>query len=99
MGIEVGDFAMQKMQDVGSAEIWRAAQHRRSEDLGWLRRRSAVGRTAPLAQRPRFALVGALTIAIVSFAAVASVSAAVHAGKTPHVVLKPTGPMPAVNAP
>jgi hypothetical protein len=44
-------------------------------------------------------LVGALTIAIVSFAAVASVSAAVHAGKTTHVVLKPTEPMPAVNAP
>jgi hypothetical protein len=99
MGIEVGDFAMQKIQDLGSAEIWRAAQHRRSEDLGWLRRHSAVERAAPLSQRRRFALVGALTIAIVSFAAVASVSAAVHAGKTPHVVLKPTGPMPAVNAP
>jgi hypothetical protein len=99
MGIEVGDLPMQKTPDVGTAEIWRAAQHRRSEDLGWLRPRSGADRTAPPSPRPRFALVGALTIAIVSFAAVASVSTAVHAGKTAHVVLKPTGPMPAVNAP
>jgi len=98
-GSKRGILPMQKIQDVGSAEIWRAAQHRRSEDLGWLRRRSVVDRTGPLSQRPRFALVAALTIAIVSFAAVASVSAAVHAGKATHLVLKPTEPMPAVNAP
>jgi hypothetical protein len=90
---------MQQIQDVGSAEIWRAAQHRRSQDLGWRRHRSAAERTVPPSQRPRFALVGALTIAIVSLAAVASVSAAVHAGKTTHVVLNPMEPMPAVNAP
>jgi hypothetical protein len=98
-GSKWGILPMQKIQDVGSAEIWRAAQHRRSEDLGRLRCRSVVDRTGPLSQRPRFALVGALTIAIVSLAAVASVSAAVHAGKATHVVLKPMESMPAVNAP
>lgn len=97
---------MRETEDGRSAEVWVAAQHRRTEDLTeWLGRFSVKRNEKPRAievvrpHKPRAALVRSLRIAVVAFAAVASVSAAVRSGKTPHVVLKPTSPMPAVNAP
>jgi hypothetical protein len=97
---------MQYQQDAQSAEIWRAAQHRRTEDLAkWLShflKRSEKVLGADIAQpplKPRFALTRGMRIAVVTFAAITSVSAVVEAKKPPHVVLMPTGPMPAVNVP
>jgi hypothetical protein len=40
-----------------------------------------------------------LIIAAITFSALASVSATVHAGKAPHILLGATGPTPAVNVP
>jgi hypothetical protein len=40
-----------------------------------------------------------ITIAIITIAAVSSISAVVQAKKPPHVALRPTGPLPAVNVP
>jgi hypothetical protein len=103
-GIGEGFCAMQKAQDAGSAEIWRAAQSRRTEDLDeWLSpfvkqiEKSPTIKVVQPPQRPRLTLMRGLTIATIAFAALASVSAAVHAGKTPHFVLRPTAPLPAVN--
>ena len=97
---------MQNAQDAEYAGIWRAAQHRRTEDLaGWLSHfleRSEKMPDADIAQprlRPRLVLTRAITIAIVAFAAVTSVSAVVHAKKPPQIVVRPTGQMPAVNIP
>jgi hypothetical protein len=84
----------QKNDDL--SEIWSAAQHRRIEDLtGWV--------TSPLVPRPRrkrrFVLARGITIAIIAFAAITSVSAVVDAKKSPHVALRATSPMPAVSVP
>jgi hypothetical protein len=93
---------MQNVQDSGYAEIWRAAQHRRTEDLTSHFLTPSKKMDADIARtpfKPRLALARGITIAIITFAAVTSVSAVVHATKPPHIVLKPTGPMPAVNVP
>jgi hypothetical protein len=97
---------MQNARDVRLAEIRRAAQNRRAEDLSNSLGTSAkqsqkspkIGSIRPALNR-RFALADGLTIATVAFVALASVSAVVHAGKTSHVVLRATDPMPPVNVP
>jgi hypothetical protein len=40
-----------------------------------------------------------MTIAIIAFAAVTSISAVVRAKKPPQFMLRPSGPLPAVNVP
>ena len=96
---------MQSAHDPQLADVWRAADHRRPDDLAnWLspcltRERSPA---ANVIWRPvglGFARMGALTIALVTFAALTSISAVVHAGKRPPFVLRPTAPIPAVNVP
>jgi hypothetical protein len=97
---------MQNKQNAEPADIWRAAQHRRTEDLtNWLTdvlKRSDETPGADITQRslkPRFALARGLTIAVITLAAVTSVSVVVDAKKLSHAILRPTGPMPAVNVP
>ncbi len=96
---------MENIQGAASAEIWRAAQHRRTEDLAeWfclLKQSEKSPATDQLWRhlRPRLASMQALMVLMVTFAALASVSAVVHAGKQPKLVLKPTAAMPAVNVP
>jgi hypothetical protein len=96
---------MQNARDAGSAEIWRA-QNRQAEDLsnclGTSARQSQKSPTIGVARPPlnrRFQLTRGLTIATIALVALASVSAVVHAGKTSHIVLRATGPMPPVNVP
>jgi hypothetical protein len=71
---------MQNDQSAESAEIWRAAQHRRTEDLAeWLSpllKRAEEMPDANVAQRPlkpRFALARGLAIAVITVAAITSV--------------------------
>jgi hypothetical protein len=97
---------MQNAEDAGSAEIWRAAQNRRAEDLSnWLGTSAKQSRKSPTIRgvRPplnrRFALTHGLTIATAAFVALASVSAVVHTEKTSHITLRATGAMPPVNVP
>jgi hypothetical protein len=97
---------MQKAQDAGSAEIWTAAHHRRTEDLAdWLRtsfkrnERSPAPKTDWDPPEPRLALMRGLTVAIIAFVALISVSAGVHAKKRAHIALRPTAVLPAVNVP
>lgn len=97
---------MQNAYDPQSADVWRAAEHRRTDDLAnWLSLYLKARERSPatdIGWRPmglRFAGMRALTIALVMFAALTSVSAVVHAGKRPQFVLRPTAPMPAVNVP
>jgi hypothetical protein len=40
-----------------------------------------------------------MTMAVIAFAAIVSVSAVVQAERPVHVAIRPTGPMPAVNVP
>jgi serine acetyltransferase len=97
---------MQNEQRAEAAEVWRAAQYRRTEDLAaglryFLSRRETVS-GADIAHRslkPRFALAHGMAIAIVTMVSITSVSAVVHASKSTHVALRATGPMPAVNIP
>jgi hypothetical protein len=92
------DCAMHNEHNHDLPEIWRAAQLRRTEDLtGWLSqslKRSDIPRQL---MKPRLALARGMTIAIITFAAITSVSAVVHAKKSPHVAL--IGPIPAVSVP
>jgi|ERR1700756_2090465 hypothetical protein len=97
---------MQNAQDTGSAEVWTAAQHRRTEDLSyWLRtfskrsEKSAATEMGWRLPRLRLDLGRGLAVAIVAFTALTSVSAVVHAKKQPHIVLRPTAALPAVNVP
>jgi hypothetical protein len=97
---------MQNTENRETAEIWRAAQHRRTEDhTEWLSRfmkRSDEMPSFDISRRslkPHLALARGLTIAVITLAAVTSVSAVVDAKRPPHVALRPTGPMPAVNVP
>jgi hypothetical protein len=86
---------MQNEQKAETAEIWRAAQHRRTEDL-------AKWGHFLVAQRPlmlRTSLARALAIAAITLAAVTFVSAVVDAKRPPHVVIMSAGPTPAVNVP
>jgi hypothetical protein len=87
---------MQNVQDAGLAEIWAAAQSRRTEDLARLKTSlAAYIDWRPL--MPRQALVRGLTVALIAFAPLSSISVAVQAKKHPHVDLRPTAAMPAVN--
>jgi hypothetical protein len=95
---------MHTEQNVESAEIWRAAQLRRTEDIAkWLSHFLKRTEKMPGVDivgnplKPRFHLAHALAIAVITFAAVSSVSAIVHRKNTPHVVQGPTGPMAALN--
>jgi hypothetical protein len=96
-----GFCAMHNAQD--TTEVWRAAQHRGTNDIGnWLGSvvkppAIEIGRWVPL--KLHGGLIQGLTVATVAFLALGSVSAAVHAGKTHHIVIRATGPMPAVNVP
>jgi hypothetical protein len=97
---------IQNAQDPQSADVWRAAEHRRTDDLAnWLspyftRERSSATDVVWGPVGLRFARMGALTAAFVTFAALTSVSAVVHAGKRPpFVLMRPTAPIPAVNVP
>jgi hypothetical protein len=97
---------MQNAQDAGSAEIWTAAQHRRTEDIAdWVGASFKRRKKSPAPdmgwRRPglRVTLMRGLAVATVAFVAVTSVSAVVHANKRPHLVLRPTAAMPAVNVP
>jgi hypothetical protein len=95
---------MQNHENAELAEIWRAAQHRRTEDIAewlshFLRRSEEMPDVARRPLKPRFALGRGLAIAAITIAAVSSVSALVDPKKPPHVVLRPTNPMPAVNVP
>jgi hypothetical protein len=47
----------------------------------------------------RLGLGRGLAVAIVALTALTSVSAVVHAKKQPHIVLRPTAALPAVNVP
>jgi hypothetical protein len=89
---------MHNVQDAGSAEIWSAAQNRRTEDLS----RLGTSLAAKIDWRPvmpRQTLMRWLTVAMIAFALLASVSVAVQAKKRPQVALLPTAAMPAVNVP
>jgi hypothetical protein len=92
------------MQNEETAETWRAAQYRRTDDLaGWLSHLSKqsekmIGADVPRLKRRHGWALG-LATAVITLAAVSSVSALVDVKKSPHVVIRPTGPMPAVNVP
>jgi hypothetical protein len=93
---------MHNEHNVESAEIWRAAQHRRTEDLAkwlshFLKMQNADIDRLPF--KPHLALTRGIGIAVIAFAAVISVSVVVEAKKPPHVILRPTSPMPAINVP
>jgi hypothetical protein len=97
---------MQNARDTGSAELWTASQHRRTEDLSNSPRtfskrseKSAATRMGWRPQKLRLDLGRGLAVAIVAFTALTSVSAVVHAKKQPHIVLRPTAALPAVNVP
>jgi hypothetical protein len=86
---------MRNTQDVGSAEVWRAAQHRRAEDLAeWFDEK-------PFATRgllSRVALRG-LALTIAAFVALASVSAVFHDGRKTRSASGATGTISAVKLP
>jgi hypothetical protein len=90
---------MHNVRDAGSAEIWRSAQNRRTEDLA----RVVTSLAANVDWHPvmpRVALVRGLTVAMIACALLTSVSVAVQAKKHPHqVALQPTAAMPEVNVP
>jgi hypothetical protein len=94
-------------QDAQSADIWRAAQHRRTEDFAkWLGHCLERSEKMPGIEirhprlKLRLALARGIAIATITFVAVSSVSAVVHTNKSHHqVALSPIGPMPAVNVP
>jgi hypothetical protein len=80
---------MQRATDNGSAEVWTAAQHRRTEDLAELFGAAfqKIERAASIWRLPRVALIRGLTVAIAAFVVLASASGVVHGGKT-HFVPK-----------
>jgi hypothetical protein len=89
---------MQNVQDAGLAEIWSAAQNRRTEDL--------VGRgTSPATEidwrpvMPRMALMRGLAVIMIACALLVSGSVAVKAKKHAQVALLATAAMPAINVP
>jgi hypothetical protein len=97
---------MQNAHNSETAEVWSAAQHRRTQDLAewlghFLKRSNEVPRSDVYQGllKPRLALARGLTMAVITLVAVISVSAVVDAKRPPHVVLRSTGPMPAVNVP
>jgi hypothetical protein len=97
---------MRNAHNSETAEVWSAAQHRRTQDLvEWLDyclTRNDEMQGSDVYQgflKPRLAFARGLTMAVITLAAVISVSAAVDTKRPPHVVLRSTGPMPAVNVP
>jgi hypothetical protein len=92
---------MWNLENEGSAEVWKAAQQRRTEDLArWF---SATPKkieepTSIWRPLPWGAIRPALTAAVVAFIALASVSSVTH-GKAHHFVPTASAPMPAVNIP
>jgi hypothetical protein len=97
---------MQNEQRAEAAEVWRAAQHRRTEDLAkglsYFLKQSEMVPGADIAYpslKPRVAFAHGMAIAIATLVSITSVSAVVHASKSTHVSLRATGPMPAVNIP
>jgi hypothetical protein len=89
-------------QNAEFAEIWRAAQHRRTADLArWRNHFLKPNDKMPIQSRfrPRRLLAHAVVTAVIALAAFISVSALVDAKKPLAFVLRPTGPMPAVNVP
>jgi hypothetical protein len=96
---------MHNKHNVESADIWRAAQRRRTEDIaGWLgqslerQRRADADKATPL-PKLGFSLARSIAVAIIALVAITSVSAVVQAKKSSHVRLTATGLMPAVNVP
>jgi len=92
---------MGNLENAGSAEVWVAAEHRRTEDLAeWFRatpkniEKSASNRSA----LPALAMRPALTAAVVAFIALASVSSVTHL-KANHFVPTASAPIPAANIP
>jgi hypothetical protein len=93
---------MHNERSTESATVWQAAQRRRTEDLAmWLGSKQAgkAPRAGIAGSRPRLALARGMTMAVIAFAAIVSVSAVVQAERPVHVAIRPTGPMPAVNVP
>lgn len=92
---------MQNEPNVEYAEIWQAAQHRRTEDLtGWLSRSEKMPGADMVWPWPLgFSLRRGMAVAMITLVAITSVSAVVHAKKSVHVALRATSPMPAVNLP
>jgi hypothetical protein len=88
---------MQNVQDAVSAEIWRAAQHRRIEGIPRPMGPVAKSPTIEIGRRilikPRLGSLRGLIIAAITFSALATVSATVHAGRAPQILLRATGPM------
>jgi hypothetical protein len=92
---------MWNLENAGSAEIWSAAQQRRTEDLaGWFSAtlKKIEEPTSNWRPLPWAAMRPALTAAVVAFIALASVSSVTH-GKAHHFVPTVSAPMPAVNIP
>jgi len=91
---------MQRATDTGSAEVWSAAQRRRTEDLvEWFGVVfQPIERAASIWRIPRVGLIRGLTVAIAAFVVLASASEVVRGGKT-QFVPQATAPMPAVNVP
>jgi hypothetical protein len=89
---------MHNIQEAGSAEIWSAAQKRRSEDLAGLGTSLAANfGWSPL--MPRLAVMRGLPAIMIAFSLLTSVSVAVQAKKHPQVALLAAAAMPAVNVP
>jgi hypothetical protein len=95
---------MRNEQNADTAAVWRAAQHRRAEDLAMWSGHSAKQHgkgpeAASAGPGPRLVLARGMTIAAIAFAAIISVSAVVQAERLAHVALRPTASMPQVNVP
>jgi len=89
---------MQNAQDAGFAEIWSAAQNRRTEDLVGLGTSPAteIDRRPVM---PRMALMRGLAVIGIACGLLVSVSVAVQAKKHAQVALLATAATPAINVP
>jgi hypothetical protein len=87
--------------EAGSAEIWRAANSRRTQDLSRWAHTASRRPTQPELRStlPRQFLKRGLAATIAAFATLLSVSAAIHEGKTSRFAPRATATMPAVNVP
>jgi hypothetical protein len=97
---------MQNAKNPEYDEIWRAAQHRRTEDLtGWRSHSLKQSEKMPGADIawpwPNLgsSLARGIAVAIIALVAITSVSVVVHAKKSSHVALRATAAMLAVNLP
>jgi hypothetical protein len=88
---------MWNLENEGSAEVWNAAQQRRTEDLaGWFCATPKKIEKATSNWRPltKVAMRPGLAAAVVAFIALASVSSVTH-GKAHHFVPTASAAMPA----